>query len=157
MKKLLALVLALVCVLGLVGCNNAESNEVMEDFTGIVTDVNDDTGYLVEVTDSGSSTLKVGDRVIVLIPDGSNVEHSVDDYIKVEFNGVEKVGRVHTTAGRIIINQIIPQDLGYVDRTQEENIFKYEIDKAIGKSELGDIVGRIYEKHGTTETAKILS
>ena len=88
MKKLIAIVLALVCVLGLVGCNNAEGNEVMEDFTGIVTDVNDDTGYLVEVTDSGSSTLKVGDRVIVLIPDGSNVEHSVDDYIKVEFNGV---------------------------------------------------------------------
>ena len=75
---------------------------------------------------------------------------------KVEFNGIERVGRVHTTAGRIILNQIIPQDLGYVDRTKEENIFKYEVDKAIGKSELGDIVGRIYEKHGTTKTAKIL-
>ena len=88
MKKLIAIILALVFVFALVGCNNAEGNEVMEDFTGIVTDVNDDTGYLVEVTDSGSSTLKVGDRVIVQIADGSNIEYSVNDYIKVEFNGV---------------------------------------------------------------------
>ena len=89
MKKLIALVLALVGVLTLVGCNNAEGNEVMEDFVGIVTNINDDnTSYLMEVTDSGSSTLKVGDRVIVQIADGSNVEYSVNDYIKVEFNGV---------------------------------------------------------------------
>ena len=89
MKKLIALVLALVCVLSLVGCNNAEGNEVMEDFIGIVTNINDDnTGYLVEVTDSGSSSLKVGDRVIVQMADGSSVEYSVNDYIKVEFNGV---------------------------------------------------------------------
>ena len=89
MKKLISLVLALVFVFALVGCNNAEGNEVMEDFVGIVTNINDDnTSYLVEVTDSGSSTLKVGERVIVQIADGSNVEYSVDDYIKVEFNGV---------------------------------------------------------------------
>ena len=76
-------------MLSLVGCNNAEGNEVMEDFIGIVTNINDDnTGYLVEVTDSGSSSLKVGDRVIVQMADGSSVEYSVNDYIKVEFNGV---------------------------------------------------------------------
>ena len=89
MKKMIALALALVCVLSLAGCNNAEGNEVMEDFIGIVTNINDDsTTYLVEVTDSGSSTLKVGDRVIVQIADGSSIEYSVDDYITVEFNGV---------------------------------------------------------------------
>ena len=89
MKKLIALVLTLACVISLVGCNNAEGNEVMADFVGMVTNINDDnTSYLVEVTDSGSSTLKVGDRVIVQIADGSNIECSVNDYIKVEFNGV---------------------------------------------------------------------
>ena len=104
MKKLIALVLALVCVLSLVGCNNAEGNEVMEDFIGIVTNINDDnTGYLVEVTDSGSSSLKVGDRVIVLIADGSSVEYSVNDYIKVEFNGVvEDVVAVSMADKRIL-------------------------------------------------------
>ena len=89
MKKLIALVLALACVISLVGCNNGTGNEVVEDFVGIVTNINDDnTTYLVEVTDSGSSTLQVGDRVIVQIADGSNIEYSVNDYIKVEFNGV---------------------------------------------------------------------
>ena len=89
MKKLIALVLALACVISLVGCNNGTGNEVVEDFVGIVTNINDDnTTYLVEVTDSGSSTLQVGDRVIVQIADGSNIECSVNDYIKVEFNGV---------------------------------------------------------------------
>ena len=89
MKKLTVLVLALVCVFALVGCNNVKDNEVREDFVGIVTGVNDDnTAYLVKVINSGSSALKVGNRVIVQIADGSNVEYSVDDYIKVEFNGV---------------------------------------------------------------------
>ena len=88
MKKLIALAFALVCVFSLAGCN-AEGNEVTEDFVGIVTNINDDnTSYLVVVTDSGSSNLKVGDRVIVQMVDGGNVEYSVDDYIKVEFNGV---------------------------------------------------------------------
>lgn len=89
MKKVIAFVMALLCVLALVGCDNAEGNEVMAEFVGIVTNINDDnTGYLVEVTDHGSSALKVGDRVIVYTDDGSNAEYAVDDCIKVEFNGV---------------------------------------------------------------------
>ncbi len=88
MKKHIVLVLALFCVIAL-ACCNAEGNEVMEDFVGIVTDINDDnTSYIVEVTDSGSSDLKVGDSVIVKTVNGSNAEYSVDDYINVEFNGV---------------------------------------------------------------------
>ena len=102
MKKLIAFVLALVCVLSLAGCNT-EDNEVMEDFVGIVTNIsNGNTAYIAEVTDSGSSTLKVGERVIVQIADGRNVEHSVDDYIKVEFNGVvEEVVAVSMADKRI--------------------------------------------------------
>ena len=89
MKKLIALFLGLVCAISLVGCDHVTGNEEMEDFVGVVTGTNDDnTSYLVKVTDSGSSTLKVGDRVIVQIADGSNVECSVDDYIHVEFDGV---------------------------------------------------------------------
>ena len=89
MKKLIALVLVLACVISLVACDNGTGNEVVEDFVGIVTNINDDnTAYLVEVTDGGSSTLQDGDRVIVQIADGSNIEYSVNDYIKVEFNGV---------------------------------------------------------------------
>lgn len=89
MNKLIALILSLACVISLVGCNNAEGNGMREDFVGMVTNINDDnTSYLVKVTDSGSSNLKVGDRVIAQMVDGGNVECSVGDYIKIEFNGV---------------------------------------------------------------------
>ena len=91
MKKLISLVLALVFVFALVGCNNAEGNEVMEDFIGIVTNINDDnTGYLVEVTDSGSSKLVVGDIVAVQTDVEAGYKYAINDCIKVEFNGVVK-------------------------------------------------------------------
>ena len=71
-------------------------------------------------------------------------------------NGKEITSRIKTTAGRIIFNKIIPQDLGYVDRTSEDTFLNYEIDFPTGKDQLGKIVGIIYEKYGSTPTAKIL-
>ncbi|MBE6542183.1 MAG: hypothetical protein E7672_07035 [Ruminococcaceae bacterium] len=91
MKKLTVLVLTLVCVLGLVGCNtgNPGNNEVMEDFIGKVTNiVNENESYLVDVTDSGCTKLESGDRVIVLLNHTENTQFAVGDNIKVEFNGV---------------------------------------------------------------------
>ena len=72
------------------------------------------------------------------------------------FEGKEITGRVQTTAGRIIFNRVIPQDLGYVDRTNRETCLDYEVSFPTGKDQLGKIVGLIYEKYGTTPTAKIL-
>ena len=72
------------------------------------------------------------------------------------FEGKEITGRVQTTAGRIIFNRVIPQDLGYVDRTKRETCLDYEVSFPTGKDQLGKIVGLIYEKYGTTPTAKIL-
>jgi DNA-directed RNA polymerase subunit beta' len=79
-------------------------------------------------------------------------------YVRKSFNLNGKVitGRVKTTMGRIIFNQVIPQDLGIVDRTNPETCLNYEIDYNVGKKELGKIVELIYHKHGTTETAKCL-
>lgn len=105
MKKLIVFVLALVCMFSLFGCYNAEGNEVMEDFVGIITNINkDDASYLVEVTDSSSSSLKVGDRVIVQTVDRCNVEYSVGDYLKVEFNGV-----VETLTATSMADEHIPK------------------------------------------------
>ena len=73
----------------------------------------------------------------------------------VEFNGKPLTGRVKTTAGKIIFNRIIPQDLGFVDRSTEEGALAYEIDFPTGRGELSKIVGKIYEKHGTSETSRI--
>lgn len=74
----------------------------------------------------------------------------------VEFNGKPVTGRVKTTAGRIIFNRVIPQDLGFVDRSTEEGALLYEINNPVTKGGLGDIVGRIYDIHGTTLTSKLL-
>ncbi len=71
-------------------------------------------------------------------------------------DGAEKSKIVDTTAGRIIINEIIPQDIGFVDRSIPENIFKYEIDFLTDKKGLGKIINRCINKHSATETAVVL-
>jgi len=63
---------------------------------------------------------------------------------------------VDTTAGRIIFNEIIPQDLGFVDRKDPENRFKYEIDFLVTKKELGKIINKCIHKHPSTETCVVL-
>ena len=72
------------------------------------------------------------------------------------FNGEEVEARVSTSIGKILVNRIIPQDLGYVDRTKRETFLNYEVDFSVGKDALGKLVGKIYNKYGTTPTAKIL-
>jgi DNA-directed RNA polymerase subunit beta' len=71
-------------------------------------------------------------------------------------DGVEKAAVIDSTLGRIIFNDIIPQDLGYIDRSQPENAFKLECDFLAGKKELGVIIERCVRTHGITETAIIL-
>ncbi len=71
-------------------------------------------------------------------------------------DGVEQSQIVDTTAGRIIINEIIPQDIGFVDRSIPENKFKYEIDFLTDKKGLGKIINRCINRHTATETAVVL-
>ena len=63
---------------------------------------------------------------------------------------------VETTIGRVIFNQAIPQDLGYVDRTDPEHQLDYEISFKVGKSQLGKIIDRCLKIHGTATTAQVL-
>ena len=63
---------------------------------------------------------------------------------------------VDTTVGRVIFNEAIPQDIGFVDRTNPENLFKYEIDFLTDKKALGKIINRCINKHGSTHTATVL-
>lgn len=76
--------------------------------------------------------------------------------IKRNINGVERHKVIETTAGRLIFNEGIPQDLGYVDRTKEENLFELELNTLVDKSKLGNIIERCYRLHGTTVTAQVL-
>ena len=71
-------------------------------------------------------------------------------------DGVKKTKLVETTVGRIIFNHNIPQDLGYVDRTNPETMFNYEVDFIVGKKQLGKIIDRCIRVHGTSITADML-
>lgn len=65
-------------------------------------------------------------------------------------------GIIDTTPGKIIFNESIPQDLGFVDRSLPENKFKMEIDFLVTKKMLGEIIEKCYMVHGATETSVML-
>jgi len=73
-----------------------------------------------------------------------------------EYNGQPVTKLVDTTVGRIIFNAPIPQDIGFVDRSDEEGYFKYEIDFKVGKKQLGNIIDRCIKTHGTAKTSIVL-
>jgi len=73
-----------------------------------------------------------------------------------EWKGEMRRKVMDTTVGRVIFNNAIPQDLGGVDRTKEENIFTLEIDKLVAKKDLGNIVDSCYRKYGPTTTSQVL-
>ena len=71
-------------------------------------------------------------------------------------NGEPAHKLVLTSVGRIIFNEPIPQDLGYVDRTDPEHAFDLEISFQVGKKQLGDIIDRCIQKYGFTISAEVL-
>ena len=73
-----------------------------------------------------------------------------------EINGEKVSGNVESTLGRFIFNEILPQDLGYVDRTKPENALILEVDFHVGKKQLKDILQHVINTHGTTTTAEVL-
>ncbi len=73
-----------------------------------------------------------------------------------EVDGVTKYKLVSTTVGRLIYNEAIPQDLGFVDRSDPEQMFEPEINFVVGKKQLGKIIDRCISKHGFTVSAGML-
>ena len=73
-----------------------------------------------------------------------------------EINGVMEHKLVRTTVGRLIYNEAIPQDLGFVDRTNPETMFDPEINFVVGKKQLGKIIDKCITKHGFTVSAGVL-
>ena len=63
---------------------------------------------------------------------------------------------INCTVGRLIVNENIPQDLGYVDRTNSDCQFDLEVSFLVGKKQLSDIIERCIRIHGTTTTSEVL-
>ena len=72
----------------------------------------------------------------------------------VEIDGEPKTSKVETSVGRIIFNQGIPQDLGFIDR--KEDPFQYEISFPVVKKTMGQIIERVIRTHGLTESAEVI-
>ncbi|MDQ0149804.1 DNA-directed RNA polymerase subunit beta' [Eubacterium multiforme] len=73
-----------------------------------------------------------------------------------EIDGEIKSGIIKTTVGKIIFNESIPQDLGFVDRSNPDELFNLEVDFLITKKSLGKIIDKCYMKHGPTQTSIML-
>mgnify|MGYP004635779807 FL=1 len=71
-------------------------------------------------------------------------------------DGTEKTGIVSSTLGRFIFNEILPQDLGFVDRSNHENDLALEVDFHVGKKGLKQILQKVINTHGATKTAEVL-
>ncbi len=90
-----------------------------------------------------------------------NKEIKLQTIIKVRMtrtqpDGTEMSAVVETTLGRLLFNEILPQDLGFVDRTIPGNELKPEVDFLVGKKQLKQILQRVIDNHGATTTAEVL-
>ena len=65
-------------------------------------------------------------------------------------------GNVESTLGRFLFNEILPQDLGYVNRTTPEDLLKLEVDFHVGKKQLKQILEKVINIHGAVKTAEVL-
>ena len=76
--------------------------------------------------------------------------------IKTMPDGTSMTGTVESTLGRFLFNEILPQDLGFVDRSIPENKMKLEVDFHVGKKQLKQILEKVINTHGATKTAEVL-
>ncbi|HOL78640.1 MAG TPA: DNA-directed RNA polymerase subunit beta', partial [Clostridiales bacterium] len=73
-----------------------------------------------------------------------------------EIDGEIRTGFINTSLGRVLFNEPIPQDLGFVDRSDPEKMFDLEIDFVVDKKMLSKIVDRCIKVHGMSESAAVL-
>ena len=124
--------------------------------------------YEEDILDAeGNVIVAKGDPIIKVFKDEKeamlaydNHEIYLQEVIKVrrtmEFNGVKETRLVKATVGRIIFNEAIPQNLGYVDRTNDETKFDYEVGFLVDKKAIGKIINKCINCCGATQTADVL-
>lgn len=97
------------------------------------------------------------DEVIMAYQSGDIGLHaSAKMRVTKEIDGKKVSKLIDITPGRVIFNEAIPQDLGFKDRTDPEEMFELEVDCVVDKKVLGEIVDRCYRKYGNTGTAIML-
>ncbi len=96
-------------------------------------------------------------EAILAYENGACTLHSrIKVRVSKEINGEVVTGIVESTLGRFIFNEILPQDLGFVDRSKEENALLLEVDFHVGKKGLKQILEKVINIHGASKTAEVL-
>ena len=85
-----------------------------------------------------------------------HIQAKIKVRLEKEVDGKKYSKIVETTVGRLLFNEEIPQDLGFVDRSNPDNICELEFNKFVLKKDLSNILSRCYDKYGTTECAKLV-
>ena len=116
--------------------------------------------YLTTVVEGEMGTGKVfrdENEALMAYADGDVTLHApIRVRRTLTIDGVETTGMVDATVGRIIFNNPIPQDLGYIDRHDPEHALDYEVSFRVTKKTLPDIISRCLTCHGTRACAKML-
>ncbi|MDR1687586.1 MAG: DNA-directed RNA polymerase subunit beta' [Clostridiales bacterium] len=113
---------------------------------------------LVKDGEKGEGSAFIDEHEAILAYDNGAI--SLHAKIKVRrtliIDGAAQTKLIDTTVGHIILNEAIPQDIGIVDRTKPENLFRYEVDQLTNRKMLSLIINRCINKYGSTNTAAIL-
>ena len=96
------------------------------------------------------------DEVMMAYQTGVELHSKIKVRRELEIDGKIESGIVDTTIGKIIFNNPIPQDLGFIDRSIPENRFKFEVDFLVGKSGLKKIIDKCIKIHGPVRTSVVL-
>ena len=105
---------------------------------------------------SGNAFISPNEAIMAYNEGDVGIHAPIKVRITKEIDGVIRSKLVNTTVGRIIFNEPIPQDLGFVDRSDPENAFEYEIGFRVSKKELQQIVEKCIAKHGFTVSTEVL-
>ena len=123
---------------------------------------------IIEKIRAGETTLKIAsfegvrafsgpNEAIMAYEDGAIGMHSpIRVRVVKTIAGEIRHKLTQTTVGRILFNEPIPQDLGFVDRTDPDKMFDYELNFQVGKKQLGVIINKCITKHGFTISAEVL-
>ena len=117
------------------------------------TSVGDETPALGE----GKMFKSVNEAILAYENQALTLHSRIKVYVEKQMpDGTVKSGIVESTLGRFIFNEILPQDLGFVDRSIPENELKLEVDFHVGKQGLKQILEKVINTHGATKTAEVL-
>ncbi len=116
----------------------------------------DENGVLYGVPEYSVSYSSVEEAIMAYQTGTIRLQDEIIVRRTVEYQGEKVEGRVRTSVGKIIFNEAIPQDLGFVPRNNKEDAIKFEINKLVGKKDLQKIVGACFKSHGASCAADVL-